>query len=505
MKINTAEIHQYLRYHNRIKKSKNLIVTLPFCTGKTKGITVEYLAEINLCSKNRIFRIPQSKSLLQEEAGKLYIEGFSYSQISDKMGIAEKTISEWITKYSILDTLHINFPQLHNSKRTANFNRINFQKLVYDNDLRTADYILSHQEQLMKSLVDFIKINFDEINFEINTIAKLTGIPNNLLKDWLCKSRIINTLVIKDLDYDLLEKFEEKYVRANWKQYKEFIARQGIYPQKIYNDLGIDIGPQIRKDSMMLYKNFLKVAKFYNLNFSKNISFSITEKKMNSKKDHSLFLPRNKKIAEFVGYMLGDGHLSTELKLTLDSRYNLIIKYVDHLISDVLGEKISGKKIKDVNKWEFRTKKKSFLNGVTGLGIQKGNKKLNQIAVPTWIIKNPEYHIPCVRGLVDSDGSVFIGKNGLTANVSNTSKPILDFVESFCINHEFRYTRDRTRPKVSISRTEDVKEFLRMVKPLKLVELYLKKPKQLSSYFPNFTCLDLQSSLAYDKDLVGSV
>lgn len=41
------------------------------------------------------------------------------------------------------------------------------------------------------------------------------------------------------------------------------------------------------------------------------------------------------------------------------------------------------------------------------IGLPQGNKIQARIDIPVWIKENPEYLIACVRGLVDTDGSVF--------------------------------------------------------------------------------------------------
>jgi hypothetical protein len=44
---------------------------------------------------------------------------------------------------------------------------------------------------------------------------------------------------------------------------------------------------------------------------------------------------------------------------------------------------------------------------VNECGLVYGNKVRQRVDVPFWIKENPEYFLHCVRGLIDTDGSVF--------------------------------------------------------------------------------------------------
>ena len=42
--------------------------------------------------------------------------------------------------------------------------------------------------------------------------------------------------------------------------------------------------------------------------------------------------------------------------------------------------------------------------------MRVGNKIKHQVDIPNWVKRNKSYSIACLRGLVDTDGSVFIHK-----------------------------------------------------------------------------------------------
>ena len=77
--------------------------------------------------------------------------------------------------------------------------------------------------------------------------------------------------------------------------------------------------------------------------------------------------------------------------------------------------------------------------------MQTGNKVTQQVDVPVWIKENIEYSKKCVRGLIDTDGCMYIDKHiiknklymNLGLNFSNHSIPILSFIKSilFILNY----------------------------------------------------------------------
>ena len=115
-------------------------------------------------------------------------------------------------------------------------------------------------------------------------------------------------------------------------------------------------------------------------------------------------------LAEFVGIMLGDGGVSKyQLTVTLhrhdDREYgefvNALIKNLFHVDTSIvrnkhaLADSIVVSRVKMV---EY---------AVNQLGLSIGNKVRQQVDIPDWIKKESSYSIACIRGLFDTDGSVF--------------------------------------------------------------------------------------------------
>lgn len=122
-------------------------------------------------------------------------------------------------------------------------------------------------------------------------------------------------------------------------------------------------------------------------------------------------LPKfSEKLAEFVGIMLGDGGISKyQLVITLnrvtDRRYSFFVK---KLIKELFHVEAARVELKDAladNLVISRIKIVEF--AMKDLGLVLGNKVRQQVDIPEWVKKNKKFAIACVRGLVDTDGSIF--------------------------------------------------------------------------------------------------
>jgi len=119
---------------------------------------------------------------------------------------------------------------------------------------------------------------------------------------------------------------------------------------------------------------------------------------------------RSESLAEFVGIMLGDGGISQyQIKITLHHKDDYEFgKYVMMLIKKLfdLQASILHDPKDSVN--DYVVSRKELVGFCTKkLGLVIGNKIKQQIDIPSWIKGSRKYEIACVRGLVDTDGSVF--------------------------------------------------------------------------------------------------
>ncbi len=128
-----------------------------------------------------------------------------------------------------------------------------------------------------------------------------------------------------------------------------------------------------------------------------------------------------KTLAYIVGVALGDGGLSNpngravRLRISCDTKYPAIIENITSAIKKLLPtNKISQVKMKarcvDIscysNKWE----------SLLGWKARGGSKEKQKVKIPDWIKNNKTYSRYCLRGLFETDGSVYTDRGYKMAN-----------------------------------------------------------------------------------------
>lgn len=118
---------------------------------------------------------------------------------------------------------------------------------------------------------------------------------------------------------------------------------------------------------------------------------------------------RTPELAEFIGIMMGDGGMSRyqatiTLNLVDDIEYSsFVIQTIERLFGYTPGV------ILRVDKTAIRIvmSRVKLVRFLETLGLPTGDKIRNGLNIPQWIIESDDFLIPCIRGLVDTDGSVF--------------------------------------------------------------------------------------------------
>lgn len=139
----------------------------------------------------------------------------------------------------------------------------------------------------------------------------------------------------------------------------------------------------------------------------------------------------SKSLAEFTGIIIGDGGISkNQTTITLhhidDKKY---AEFVIKLIKKLFGVKPSvyhypKKSVNDIV--ISRIKLTEFLTEKMGFKI--GSKTKQQIDIPDWIKQNNNFQIACLRGLIDTDGSIF--KHTYKVNGKYYTYKKMDFTNS---------------------------------------------------------------------------
>ncbi|MDP2594071.1 MAG: LAGLIDADG family homing endonuclease [bacterium] len=120
------------------------------------------------------------------------------------------------------------------------------------------------------------------------------------------------------------------------------------------------------------------------------------------------------KLAEFMGIMMGDGGINNPWQATItvnaiaDKAY---ASYVHDLCIDLFWIAPAVRKRNGRQALVISLASTTVVDFLVSRGLCRGNKLLQGLKIPSWILKSTRYHRACVRGLVDTDGCLFVHKH----------------------------------------------------------------------------------------------
>jgi len=190
---------------------------------------------------------------------------------------------------------------------------------------------------------------------------------------------------------------------------------------------------------------------------------------------------KDEKLAELVGIILGDGNIhsfkgkkstSYMVRIAGDSNTDreYLLGYVKPLCDYLFDLDSKIFKHRTHNELLVIINSKKVVEFLTSIGMSTGNKIKNQVTIPNWIYKDNRLLRACIRGLVDTDGSVyelkthwpgiwqicFTNKNMI---LLNDFKKSLAKLEVGCSNI---YVGKKT-PKIYITKKADVRKFYKEI------------------------------------------
>ncbi|MEX0918256.1 MAG: LAGLIDADG family homing endonuclease [Candidatus Paceibacterota bacterium] len=180
-------------------------------------------------------------------------------------------------------------------------------------------------------------------------------------------------------------------------------------------------------------------------------------------------------LAYVVGVALGDGNLSrpnkraTRLRVTCDQRYPTIAKEITRSLAFLFpNNKVSqvpGPKETYFNISVYSNKLDAYLPWKVGCGT-----KIEQGAtVPLWIFKQPSYMRACLRGLLQTDGSIYTDRGYCMINFCNNILPLAKAVEQMIkklgyMPHLYEAKQQSGNPKYTVRLSRNVAAFLEDIK-----------------------------------------
>lgn len=180
---------------------------------------------------------------------------------------------------------------------------------------------------------------------------------------------------------------------------------------------------------------------------------------------------RSEELAEFFGIMLGDGGITKyQVTVTLhsidDKEYGVFVKA---LMKKTFSVDPSVYFRTDVHAFGIVIARKRAVEFLSSQGLVVGNKVKQKIRIPPWILENEAYSIACMRGLMDTDGSMYThrykvsGKEYMYKKLcfSSASAPLRKDV--LFILHRFGSAATCSGTNVRIDAIADVTRYMKII------------------------------------------
>lgn len=182
-----------------------------------------------------------------------------------------------------------------------------------------------------------------------------------------------------------------------------------------------------------------------------------------------------------MGILLGDGNIRDfnaiegekhvtvyKTKVTLHRKEKEIIKNVETLFKEISGREPSRYDSKNSKAINIYLYSKEFIERLNEIGLKSGNKTKNQVSVPDWIKQNKNYEKACLKGLIDTDGTIYKRKNDeyTVVQFKNASKPLLDDFREMCGDLGISTSKGGYRT-IQVASQPEVEKFLEQIDPIK--------------------------------------
>jgi len=177
-------------------------------------------------------------------------------------------------------------------------------------------------------------------------------------------------------------------------------------------------------------------------------------------------------LAYIIGIAIGDGNLSNpnkraiRLRITCDAKYKKLIKNIASAIQKLMPDnKVSIMNRKDncVDISCYSNKWKKFL----GWKAENGPKHKQNISIPKWIKNNKKFTLSCLKGLFETDGSVYFDRKYKMVNfvtiIPKLAEDVMKMITKigFKANMQLRYEHKNIKHTIRISK--NTKKFIELV------------------------------------------
>ncbi|MCL5666244.1 MAG: LAGLIDADG family homing endonuclease [Patescibacteria group bacterium] len=184
--------------------------------------------------------------------------------------------------------------------------------------------------------------------------------------------------------------------------------------------------------------------------------------------------------AYIVGLALGDGNLSNpngrsvRLRISCDLKYPKLLRHI--IIS--LQKFLPDNKISVIRRKERCVDISCYSNlwpEILGWEAGEGSKHLQEADIPSWIMSRKSYAIACLKGLIETDGSIYKDRGYdmvmFVSIIPKLAKSVFKCIKLLGFQPHIYYFQPKGKYNSSkifhIRISKNTEDFLKLVKPIK--------------------------------------
>lgn len=241
-----------------------------------------------------------------------------------------------------------------------------------------------------------------------------------------------------------------------WTKQEEREKRRELLQLYIHQNLSLnEVASELELSPKTIFKRLKRL----------NIRTTPSRKTKYLNKRHDYLIPKRKTsdLAEFVGIMIGDGHISHfQIVISLGNKEKEYARHIVKLFHNIFDArpKVAARSSGyldvyfgsvDLVKW---LRKQGLVS----------NKVKSQIRVPAWVMSRKNFMQRFIKGFFDTDGSIYRLKYGRQIAFRNESAPILQALQVMLGKLKYKPSRI-SAGKLYLTRRIDIQRFFKEIQP----------------------------------------
>jgi hypothetical protein len=272
-------------------------------------------------------------------------------------------------------------------------------------------------------------------------------------------------------------KIKEKELKSVYDTLKD----KGYSLRDINSEINSDFRNHVYKGTSLDQDTFNKLEELY----GEPIKHTRIQYTNGKKSPDTINITKCSRTAELIGIILGDGHLSKKINnclcITLHNEEQELISHTTQLCKNVIDKEPRKYNLKGSKAVQLKINSKEVVEELLELGLKTGNKVDNQVNTPHWVKDEEKYQKACLRGLIDTDGSIYTQSTDKRTIIQfkNRSQPLLRDFKEMCKNLGIEPS-NAGKFSVQVAAQIEVSRFIEKIDPIKAQGLKLQKPSSIS-------------------------